>query len=111
MTDGDARQEWCTETVEGCLLRLQIQPRASKSESAGVVGDPLRLKVRVAAPPVDGEANDELLRFLRKTLGIPLSHLRIVRGESSKLKDILVGGLDARTIRARLNPLQAKKMV
>jgi uncharacterized protein (TIGR00251 family) len=95
-------EDWCEQTDAGVLLRLQIQPRASKTEPSGPFGDPPRMKVRVAAPPVDGEANEELLKFLRKRLNVPLSHLRIVRGETSKSKDILVAGLSQQEVRDRL---------
>ena len=64
---------WIMEKDNGVVLRLQIQPRASRTEVAGLHGEPPRLKVRVAAPPVDGEANEELVSFLAKALGIPRS--------------------------------------
>lgn len=93
---------WCEETESGVVLRLQIQPRASKTGIAGLIGSPPRLKVRIAAPPVDGEANEELVRFLRKTLEIPVSHIRILRGETGKQKDIACAGLTRAQIVDRL---------
>lgn len=65
-------------------LTVRVQPRASRSEIAGVHGDALR--VRLAAPPVDGEANVELVRFLARQVGIPRSQVRIVTGETSRQK-------------------------
>lgn len=85
-----------TETKEGdTVVRFYIQPSASRTEIVGVHGDgpAARLKVRIAAPPVDGEANQELLRFLKKHTGIPAARIRILRGESSRSKDVLFVGI------------------
>ena len=54
----------------------------------GPFGEPARLKVRIAAPPVDGEANDEIVSFLSKKLGVPMSRIELVRGQTSKKKDL-----------------------
>jgi uncharacterized protein len=78
---------------DGVLLKLWIQPGASKTKVAGPHGD--RLKIQVAAPPVEGAANEELLRFLKKTLGVPLSNLELVRGASSRQKDVFCRGIQA----------------
>ena len=51
-----------SETKTGVRLAIQVQPRASRTELAGIHGDALR--IRLAAPPVDGAANEELIRFL-----------------------------------------------
>jgi hypothetical protein len=83
---------WAETKDDGVLLRLQIQPRASRSAVAGPHGEPPRLKIRVAAPPVDGAANEELVAFLSKALGIPKSRIRIFRGEKGKAKDVLCSG-------------------
>jgi uncharacterized protein len=71
------------------VIRLQVQARASKTETSGLVGDPPRLKIRVSAPPVEGAANDELLRYLAGKLGLPRSRLEILRGESGRYKQIV----------------------
>lgn len=73
---------------DGTLLRLYIQPGASKSNWDGVHGD--RIKVRIKAPPVDGAANEELIKFISKSLSISKSRVQFVRGETSRQKDILV---------------------
>lgn len=77
----------------GVEISLHIQPRASRTEVVGAHGD--ALKIRLAAPPVDGEANDELVRFLAKTLGVPKSAILIVRGATGRRKVVRVGGVDA----------------
>ncbi len=56
-------------------------------------GPAARIKIRIAAPPVDGEANQELLRFLKKQTGIPAARIRFLRGESSRSKDVLFSGV------------------
>lgn len=79
----------------GVVLKLQVQPKASRTEVVGLHGEPPRLKIRIAAPPVDGEANDELLRFLKKKLRVTSAQLQILRGESSKSKDVFCSGITA----------------
>ncbi len=77
---------------DGALFfRVKAVPRASKSALAGEFDG--AVKVRIASPPVDGAANDELVRFLAKTLGIPKSNVAIVGGASSKSKLIRVEGI------------------
>ncbi len=75
-----------------------MQPRASRTEIVGPHGDPPRLKIRLAAPPVDGEANEELVRFLAKTLGIAKSQISLLRGHQSKQKDVVIQGRRADSV-------------
>lgn len=75
----------------GTAVRFWIQPRASKSEIVGLRGD--QIKVRIAAPPVDGEANEALLRFLSKQLKTSRKNLKIIQGLSSRGKTVLIEGL------------------
>jgi uncharacterized protein (TIGR00251 family) len=82
-------------------LRIRAQPKASKTELAGEHGD--ALKIRIAAPPVDGEANRELLRFLAKRLHVTGSSIRVVSGESGRNKVIEVQGTSPTAILAALN--------
>lgn len=89
-----------TPIAGGVELALQIQPRASCTEVAGPHGG--ALKIRVAAPPVDGEANEELVRFLAKTLVVPRSAVEIVGGETGKRKRVRVKGTDAAFVAERL---------
>jgi len=67
---------------------LHVQPGAKRTEVAGVHGD--ALKVRLAAPPVDGKANAELLRFLADAFGVPLRQVALVRGETSRQKVVRI---------------------
>jgi uncharacterized protein (TIGR00251 family) len=75
----------------GVRLRVRVQPRASRTEIAGVLGEELR--VRLQAPPVDGAANEALVRFLAETLGVPRSAVTIVSGLSSRSKSLAIEGI------------------
>ncbi|HEY8537555.1 MAG TPA: DUF167 domain-containing protein [Steroidobacteraceae bacterium] len=81
-------------------FEVYVQPRASKTAVAGMHDG--RLKVRLAAPPVDGAANAELVRFVAECLGVSKSEVRIVAGESSRRKLLEVPGSDASAIIDRL---------
>jgi len=72
-------------------LSVRAQPRASRSEVAGEHDG--ALKVRLAAPPVDGEANRELVRFLAKLLDVARSRVTVVAGETGRNKVVEVAGL------------------
>lgn len=72
-------------------LNVYVQPRASKTEIVGVHGD--AVKIRLAAPPVDGAANDELVRFLAKQLGVAQSNIEIVGGMTSRNKTVAIHGV------------------
>jgi len=75
----------------GTLLVLRIIPGAHKTEIDGIYGE--LLKVRVKAPPLDGKANKELLKFLAKTMGLRLRDLQIIRGEKSRQKTVQIIGV------------------
>lgn len=97
---------WLQQTSEGVVLKVQAQPNASKTGIAGLHGDEmLRVKIKIAAPPVDGEANEELLRYLRKKIRQSGIHLEILRGDTSKNKDILFRGTSLAFLRERIETL------
>ena len=85
--------EWFEETPEGVILHIKVQPKASINKVVGLHGDPPRLKIRVAAAPVDGKANKELLEFLSKILEVSPSKIKLIRGATSPKKDILCTGV------------------
>jgi len=89
------------DTNDGAILTVHIQPKASATECVGIHGD--AIKIRVAAPPVDGAANEELIRFLARQLSIPSSSVRIHSGASGRHKRVLVKGATAQLVLARLN--------
>ena len=88
------------EVEGGVEIVIHAQPRASRSEVVGLHGD--ALKVRLAAPPVDGAANLELIRVMAKVLGVPKSSVEVTRGYSSKSKVVRVAGLAVDVARAQL---------
>lgn len=93
---------WIQEKANGVILHCQIQPRASSSEVVGLHGEPPRLKVRVSAPPVDGEANEELIAFLSKKLKVPKSRFEIKSGHTGKYKELFIAQATAKEIEAML---------
>ena len=72
-------------------LRIHAQPRAARSDLAGIHNG--RLKIRLAAPPVDGAANEELVLFLARFLDVPRSRISLVAGGASKHKLVQVEGI------------------
>jgi uncharacterized protein (TIGR00251 family) len=81
------------DTDGGVRFAVLVQPRASRSEVCGVHGN--RLKVRLAAPPVDGAANETLVTLLAAELGVAKRAVRIVSGASSRNKLVQVDGIRA----------------
>ena len=73
-----------TEKNGWLTFKCRVQPGASKSKIAGLYGD--SLKITLNAPPVDGKANEELIKFLSKTLDIPKSSVSIISGETNRSK-------------------------
>ena len=80
-----------TRRDRGVRFSVHVQPRASRSEVTGVHNGALR--VRVQAPPVDGAANEELVALLAGSLGVPRRSVRVVSGESARLKVVDVEGV------------------
>jgi len=72
----------------GLILKIVVAPRSASCAFAGVIDG--RLKVKLTSPPVDGKANEELVKFLSKTLKIPKSSIEITKGETSKKKTLLL---------------------
>ena len=88
------------ESSSGVRFSVRVQPRASKTELAGGHGDAIR--IRVAAPPVDGAANEELVKFLAKKLGVAKSSVEIVSGDGGRDKLIEVSGTSVADVREAL---------
>lgn len=85
--------KWLVADELGVTLRLHIQPGAKKTEVAGLHGE--ALKIRLAAPPVDGKANACLIAFLAAQLGIAKSAIRLLSGDTSRAKRVRISGVDA----------------
>ncbi len=88
---------WLKHEASGAvILTLHVQPGAKRTELAGTHGE--ALKIRLAAPPVDGKANDCLIAFLAQALGVPRSHVELVSGQSARQKRVRVRGASAQAI-------------
>lgn len=75
---------WFSKTATGYVVAIHAQPGAKKSQIIGLHGE--RLKVRVAAPPLEGRANDALINVLAERLGLPRSKLRVLKGQQARAK-------------------------
>ncbi len=84
---------WARDEGEAAVLEVLVQPRASRTRAAGEHGG--RIKIQLAAPPVDGEANAALVAFLAGALGVRRSDVVIVRGEAGRRKTVRVAGATA----------------
>ena len=89
-----------TETQEGVVLNVRAQPRSSRAGIDGVVSDAVKVRIRCA--PVDGKANKELVETLADEFGIAKSSVVFKSGETSKQKRILLRGVSAAAVAARL---------
>ena len=81
---------WLQQVGDDVLISIHAQPGASRSEIVGQHGD--SLKIRIAAPPVDGRANAALIDFISALLGVPRAHVCIAGGSSSRHKRLRVEG-------------------
>ncbi len=84
----------------GVRLSVAVQPKAKKDEIAGVIDG--RLKIKLTVPPVGGKANKALIAFLAKRLGVAKSRIRIVKGEKSRQKEIVVEGVGEKELERML---------
>ena len=93
---------WCSALPGGIRLALQITPNARKTEVIGVLDDALKLKLQ--AQPIEGKANEALVRFLAASLSVPRSAVEITHGLTSKRKLIEVKS-------AGLTPAEAERIL
>ena len=85
----------------GSALAVRVTPRASRNKIAELMSDGV-VKIHLAAPPVDGEANEQLVSFLAEILNIPKSRIEIVAGASGRDKLISVLDMDAESVHKRI---------
>ncbi|MBW2558676.1 MAG: YggU family protein [Deltaproteobacteria bacterium] len=84
------------ETTDGVVFNIRVIPRASRCELAGVQGD--ALKIRITAPPVEGAANKECIKFLSDILGVKKAQIKIIAGHRSKNKKVSISGMNRKDI-------------
>ena len=83
-------------TGDGVVVPVRVIPRSSRTQLAGIRDG--RLLVRLSAPPVEGAANEGLVKLMAKHLGVPRRAVRIVSGECARQKSVLIEGLTAEEI-------------
>ncbi len=88
---------WIQVVDRAVRLKVRVQPRASRTEIAGQHGD--ALKIRLAAPPVEGAANEELVAFLARRLRVPKSSVSIIKGIRARDKVVEVVGVEEEKVR------------
>lgn len=88
------------ENDEGITVGIKVQPRASRNQIVGEQDG--MLKVKLTAPPVEGEANQALVDYLASVLGTPRRNVILVKGESSRQKIIAIKGMSRETFLKRI---------
>ena len=86
--------------MSSAVIDIRVIPRAPRTRVDGTRGG--AILIRLAAPPVDGAANEALIAFLSGTLSLPRRSIRIVSGEKSRDKRVTIEGLDEAAVRTRL---------
>lgn len=87
-------------TKDGVILNIRVLPRSSRCEIAGIQDG--NLKIKITAPPVEGKANEECIRFLSDRLGVKKSRISIVAGHKSKNKKVAVSNLTTEDVESFL---------
>ena len=95
---------WLYISGEDVRLEVVVAPRASRTRVMGVHDS--RLKIQLAAPPVDNKANEALVRFLADTLGVARAQVEIIAGASNKRKTVRVAGVTETRVLVKLSPRQ-----
>lgn len=91
---------WLQAVGGGVTVSLHVQPGAGRCEVVGPHGD--ALKIRIDAPPVDGQANEAVLSFVARRLGVPRQAVSLVTGRNSRRKRVRVAGIAAAAAAAAL---------
>jgi len=98
---------YLTAERDGCSITLRVIPRAGRTVVAGVREG--ALLVRLAAPPVEGAANEALVAFLADRLGVPRRHVSLVAGTRARDKRVHIAGITAAAAAGRLSPASGKR--
>jgi len=95
-------RSWCSPLPGGVRLAVQIQPNAKKTEVVGMLDD--ALKIKLAAQPIEGKANEALVKYLAATLGVSRSAVTLTHGQTNKKKLLQVDGVTLEAVLAALHP-------
>ena len=90
------------EKADGFIFNVRVIPKSSKSEIIGEHDGALKIKLK--SPPVDGAANVELIEILAKHFSVPKSAVEILKGQTSKTKQIKITGATTANLRGRKTP-------
>ena len=96
---------WLRETANGCTLAIRVQPGAKKTAMTGIYAEGEAIKVAVQAPPVEGKANEALIAYLAKLLGVQRSAISILHGELGRIKLIGLSGVSSSKVMATMESL------
>lgn len=89
-------QPFLRTSKEGLILEVVVAPRAKRSKFVGFHGG--YPKIALAAPPIEGRANEELVSFLKELLGLPGRDIELIRGDTSKRKAVLLRGISTEKV-------------
>jgi uncharacterized protein (TIGR00251 family) len=81
---------WLEDKEGGVILKIRVQPRASKNELVGIQGD--CLKIKVTSPPIEDRANEKLCEFLSHIMGVKKSGIEVIGGHKARVKRVMVAG-------------------
>lgn len=93
---------WVRDDPAGAVIELVVQPRASRTRVVGEHDG--RLKLQIAAPPVDGEANAEVIAFLAGALRVRRAAILLLRGDAGRRKTVRIEGVSAAQVTSALAP-------
>lgn len=94
------------EHPDGVVVKVKVQPRASKDKIVGVLGD--ALKITLTAPPVDGEANAACISFFAALLKIPRSQIEILSGMTGRTKLLKIYGIKSTALKEKIGDCTQK---
>lgn len=93
---------WCGAVAGGARIRVQVTPNAKKTEILGVQDGALKIKLQ--AQPVEGKANEALVRFLSGRLDVPRKAVTLMHGAASRQKSLTIAGLEPEAVKRLLLP-------
>ncbi|GAB4251060.1 MAG: DUF167 domain-containing protein [Candidatus Methylacidiphilales bacterium] len=91
-----------------CVIKTRVIPGARKTEFVGLMDDGETWRIRLASPPVEGRANQALIRWLSQTLSVPCAAIQLVGGVTSREKRVRIEGLTADEVVTKLSTLKGK---
>jgi uncharacterized protein (TIGR00251 family) len=99
-SDHESLRSAVQQTSDGVILKLYVQPKARKAQIVAMHGD--RLKIAVTEPPDKGKANEAVTQLIASVVRTAASNVRLIRGQTSRQKDLVISGLEYETVIATL---------